>query len=157
MIEKGFVTKDKKAGRNVYGIFKEKEPKEFLIGVDISQNSPEKLLEQVLSFIGDFSPSHGVEKGGYSLIDPLTGERLTAEFNDGKPTVKVEPCSIVYPEFKMNNVGSTEPTVKSVNIEPASLPLSQGGEKVRSVERGEEKGVRFGKQAFKSDIPANEK
>jgi len=143
MVEKGFLNKDKRKGKNVYSVFREKEPKEFLIGVDISQNSPDKLLEQVLSFVGDFSPSHGDEKGGYSLIDPLTGDRLTVEFNDGKPTVKAEPCSIFYPEFKingtLNNVGTVVPTCKPVNIEPASLPSSQGGEKVRSAERGMEK------------------
>jgi predicted transcriptional regulator len=143
MVEKGFLNKDKRKGKNVYSVFREKEPKEFLIGVDISQNSPDKLLEQVLSFLGDFSPSHGGEKGGYSLIDPLTGDRLTVEFNDGKPTVKAELCSIFYPEFKMNDalndVGSIEPTCKPVNIESASLPPSQGGEKVRSAERGMKK------------------
>jgi predicted transcriptional regulator len=113
MIEKGFVTKDKKAGRNVYGIFKEKEPKTFLIGVDISQDSPDKLLEQVLSFVGDFSPSHNPTEKGCNLIDPITGQRLTFDFNDGKPIVKVEPCSVTYPPF-------------------------QPDEKVRSVEKGEE-------------------
>jgi hypothetical protein len=93
---------------------KEKEPKNFLIDVDISFKSPEKLLEQILSLSGDFSPSREGEKGGYSLIDPLTGNRLTVDFNDGKPSVKAEPCSIDYPP-------------------------SQGGEKVRSVERSKEK------------------
>jgi predicted transcriptional regulator len=117
MLEKGFLNKDKKQGRNVYSAFKEKEPKEFLISVDISPNSPAKLLEQVLRFVGDFSPSHGVENGGYSLIDPLTGGKLAVELNDGKPTVKIEP----------------------INIEPVSLPPSQGGEKVRSAEITQEK------------------
>jgi uncharacterized C2H2 Zn-finger protein/predicted transcriptional regulator len=114
MIEKGFLNKDKKQGRNVYSAFKEKEPKEFLINVDISPNSPDKLLEQVLRFVGDFSPSHHPTEGGYTLIDPLSGQKLTVEFNVGKPTVKVEDSAILY---------------------PPSTPR----EKVRSVERSKEK------------------
>jgi len=127
MINKGFLVKDKKQGRNIYNVLKEKEPKNFLIDVDISFRSPEKLLEQVLSLSGDFSSSHQSEKGAYNLTDPLTGNMLTVEFNDGKPTAKVEPCSIVYPEF---NNGSGESAVPTP---------SQGGEKVRSVERSEDK------------------
>ena len=132
MVEKGFLNKDKRKGKNVYSVFREKEPKEFLIGVDISQNSPDKLLEQVLSFVGEFSPSHGVEKGGYSLIDPLTGGRLTVEFNDGKPTVQSQPCSIVYPP--------SDRQADAVISGDTAIPTpSQGGEKVRTAERGVEK------------------
>jgi predicted transcriptional regulator len=132
MVEKGFLNKDKRKGKNVYSVFREKEPKEFLIGVDISQNSPDKLLEQVLSFVGDFSPSHGGEKGGYSLIDPLTGDRLTVGFNDGKPTVQSEPCSIVYPP-------SDRQADAVISGDTATPTPSQGGEKVRTAERGMEK------------------
>jgi uncharacterized C2H2 Zn-finger protein len=122
MIEKGFLNKDKKQGRNIYSAFKEKEPKEFLISVDISPNSPVKLLEQVLCFVGDFSPSHHPTEGGYSLIDPLSGQKLTVEFNVGLPTVKVEDSAILYPPYtpreKVRSVEIGKEKVSNGEIKP---------------------------------------
>lgn len=146
MVEKGFINKDKRKGKNVYSVFREKEPKEFLIGLDINENSPEKLLKHVLSFAGDFSPSHQGEKG-YSLIDPLTGDKLTVEFNNsGDPTVQVESCNIVYPSVGIVDSNSIS-------------PLFKGSEKVRSVEismkkalNGENKLEKQISQQMRSDL-----
>ncbi|MGB9672160.1 MAG: helix-turn-helix domain-containing protein [Candidatus Norongarragalinales archaeon] len=124
MLEKGFVNKDKKQGRNVYSLFKEKEPKTFLIGRDISFNEPDKLLESVLSFVGDFSPSHHPIEG-YIFVDPITGQQLTVKFNNGKPVVGVDAACIIYPD-----------------VPTPSTPC----EKVRSVESAKEKALKYEKK-----------
>lgn len=82
LVEKGFVNKDKKQGRNIYSVFSWKEPKTLLIGEGRSKINPEKLMEFVLSLVGDFSPSHNPTDGEYFLIDPITGEKVTLEFEN---------------------------------------------------------------------------
>jgi predicted transcriptional regulator len=84
LVEKGFLNKDKKGGRNIYSVFSGKEPKNLLIGERSSQIKPEQLMEFVLSLVGDFSPSHNPTEGGYPLeiIDPITGEKVVLESMD---------------------------------------------------------------------------
>ena len=84
LVEKGFLNKDKKGGRNVYSVFSQKKPEQLLIGEGRSEIKPEQLMQFVLSLAGDFSPSHNPTEGGYPLevVDPLTGEKVLLEWED---------------------------------------------------------------------------
>jgi hypothetical protein len=66
----------------------------------------------------------------------LTGDRLTVGFNDGKPTVQSEPCSIVYPPSERRARAQADAVISGDTAIPTP---SQGGEKVRTAERGMEK------------------
>ena len=122
LVDKGFITKDTKRGRNVYAVLSGKEPKQLLIVEGRNLDGPEQLMEYVLRLTGDFSPSHQPIGEGGRIVDPLTGQILTVEWNDGKPTIHVESCCEVY---------------------PPSIP----DEKVRSSERGMETTLNSEKKA----------
>ncbi|MEM3627733.1 MAG: helix-turn-helix domain-containing protein, partial [Candidatus Bathyarchaeia archaeon] len=100
MVEKGFINKDKKQGRNVYSVLREKQPKTLLADKDINFKSPEQLIEQVLKYAGNFSPllSPAIEVDCNNIIvDPLNGQIIIVQWNNGNPIVKVEENSIQYP------------------------------------------------------------
>ena len=136
LVEKGFLNKDKKGGRNIYSVFSGKEPKQLLIAEGSNKIKPEQLMEFVLSLAGDFSPSHNPIKGGYTLeiIDPITGEKVTLEWpdNDMEVRVKVEPCSVVYPpSIHGENVRTCERSMEKA-LDSEKKPIEQISQQMRS-------------------------
>lgn len=125
LVEKGFVNKDKKGGRNIYSVFSGKEPKQLLIGEGSGRTRPEQLMEFVLSLAEDFSTSHNLAEVGCPLeiIDPVTGEKVSLEWDNGtKIVVKVEPYSVVYPNSNLcEKVRSCERGKETVSDSEKSL------------------------------------
>ncbi|MEM0095714.1 MAG: helix-turn-helix domain-containing protein [Candidatus Bathyarchaeia archaeon] len=128
MIEKGFINKDKKQGRNVYSILKEKQPKTLLADKDLSFKSPEQLVEQVLKYAGDFSspPNSTVEVDCDNVIvDPLSGQIVTVQWNNGKHVVRVEDDHVQYPPFQFLEQQRSHQKTTETLLEPENKPVEQ--------------------------------
>jgi predicted transcriptional regulator len=101
LIEKGFITKEKERGRNIYSVLKEKEPKNLLILEGRNFEKPDELMRFILDSFRGFSLSHG--DTDINLIDPITGDKIIVENNDGEWKIKIKPQE--YPElYRKNNI-----------------------------------------------------
>jgi len=102
LIDKGYLLKDKKKGRNVYSVFSGKEPKELLILKGRSFEKPEQLIKFILESFQSFSLSHQ-DRGGVFLVDPITGQTVRCKINDGKAEITVEEKLYPYPYEKVRS------------------------------------------------------
>lgn len=126
LIEKGYVLKDRKGGRNVYSISSTKTPKEFLILERRNLGSPKELIDFVLDVVEDFSSSYS-DMNTITFVDPITGDVITCSKNNGTITTEVERKLYLWPYTAPEH---TDGPCEKVRSHVQSCETSSNNEKV---------------------------
>ncbi len=127
LVEKGFMTKDKEGGRNIYFVLSEKTPKTLLISEGRSLEKPDELMKFILGSFKDFSPSRGDHNSsGCYLIDPISGEKVVLERVGEGFNVKLEEATpenkyYPYPPEKVRSSQRGKEQVSEDEKEPKNL------------------------------------
>jgi predicted transcriptional regulator len=132
LLEKGFATVEKEGKRNYYRCLTGKNDNSFPFNEGRNKISSDDVIAFVSGVIRNFSLSHGNMKEKISVVDPITGERVTIE-QDG--SFKVEP--------KVEN--SLSLNGEKVRSSKSGINLAPNGESGRKSflpdEKGKEKAV----------------
>lgn len=126
LVDKGFLLKDKKQGRNIYSVFSEKKPKEFLMLQGRNFEQPKQLMQFILKSFRGFSLSHR-GRDIIFFVDPITGEEVRVNAN-GEVTVREKIYS--YPREKVRRSKRGRETVSELENKPKPiLPSEMRNEK----------------------------